>query len=239
MTLSTHNKSLDQTIAAIQAFDLSAIKFKTTCKDDGYGWSADYADKMEVAYKRYLILHAKHPEMTLAPERDIDRFWHMHILDTRQYANDCQASFGHFVHHFPYLGLRGEEDVKTLQSAFAATQRLYAQEFGEAMPALQRDASTHAIESGPAQAAFCSVESSRSGAAFCSVESIETRAAFCSVESSSVQAAFCSVESAGVQAAFCSVASPGVKAAFCSVEQAHDLSRTINPADGTVLHPTV
>jgi hypothetical protein len=227
MTLSTHSKSLDQTIAAIQALDLSAIKFKTTCKDDGYGWSADYADKMEVAYKRYLILHAKYPEMTLAPERDIDRFWHMHILDTRQYANDCQASFGHFVHHFPYLGLRGEEDAKALQAAFAAMQRLYAQEFGEAMPALQRDASTHAIEAGPAQAAFCSVESSPFRAAFCSAESTETRAAFCSVESSSAKAAFCSVES------------PGVKAAFCSVEQAHDLSRMINPADGTVVHPTI
>jgi hypothetical protein len=256
MTLSTTSKSLDQTIAAIQAFDLSAIKFKTTCKDDGYGWSADYADKMEVAYKRYLILHAKHPEMTLAPERDIDRFWHMHILDTRQYANDCQASFGHFVHHFPYLGLRGEEDAKALQAAFAATQQLYAQEFGEAMPALQHDASAFcsvespqaqaafcsvessraqaafcSIESTQARAAFCSVESSQAKAAFCSVESTQARAAFCSVESSQAKAAFCSVESTRARAAFCSVEAPSAQAAFCSVERPRDLSSTINPAE--------
>ncbi|HKX44997.1 MAG TPA: hypothetical protein VJO99_27820, partial [Burkholderiaceae bacterium] len=187
-TITTTTPSLDQTIAAIQAFDLSAIKFKTTCQDDGYGWSADYADKMEAAYKRYLILHAKYPGMTLAPERDIDRFWHMHILDTRQYANDCQASFGHFVHHFPYLGLRGEEDAKALQTAFAATQQLYAQEFGEAMPALQRDA------------AFCSVESTRAQAAFCSVESAQAKAAFCSVEATQAKAAFCSIESTQAKA---------------------------------------
>ena len=221
MTLSTHNKSLDQTIAAIQAFDLSAIKFKTTCKDDGYGWSADYADKMEVAYKRYLILHAKYPEMTLAPERDIDRFWHMHILDTRQYANDCEASFGHFVHHFPYLGLRGEEDAKALQTAFEAMQRLYAQEFGVAMPAPQRDASAQAAAFCSVEAsAFCSVESPKGQAAFCSVESPKAQAAFCSVESPKAQAAFCSIELP--KAAFCSIEAPQVRAAFCSIERNAD-----------------
>ena len=229
MTLSTHNKSLDQTIAAIQAFDLSAIKFKTTCKDDGYGWSADYADQMEVAYKRYLILHAKYPEMTLAPERDIDRFWHMHILDTRQYANDCEASFGHFVHHFPYLGLRGEEDAQALQVAFGDTQRLYAQEFGEAMPALQRDAAAFcSIESTQAKAAFCSIESTQAKAAFCSIESTQSKAAFCSIESTRAKAAFCSIESTQAKAAFCSIESTQAKAAFCSVERPRDLTAPCN-----------
>ena len=215
MTLSTHSKSIDQTIAAIQAFDLSAIKFKTTLKEDGYGWSADYADKMEVAYKRYLILHAKYPEMTLAPERDIDRFWHMHILDTRQYATDCDASFGHFVHHFPYLGLRGEEDAKALQAAFAEMQQLYAREFGEAMPAPHTQSAFCSAESP--RAAFCSAESPEARAAFCSAESPRARAAFCSADVPQAQAAFCSAGSPHAQAAFCSAESP--RAAFCSIER--------------------
>ena len=107
MTHSTQRKTLDQTIAAIEALDLTPIKFKACRQEDGYGWSAGYADQMEVAYKRYLILHAKHPDLTLAPEQDVDRFWHMHILDTRKYAADCETTFGYFLHHFPYLGLRG------------------------------------------------------------------------------------------------------------------------------------
>ena len=134
MTHSTSGKTLAQTVAAIQALDLGMIKFKATRREDGYGWSDEYADAMEVAYKRYLILHAKHPEMTLAPEQDIDRFWHMHILDTRKYAADCEATFGHFLHHFPYLGLRGADDAKALDSAFDAMQQLYMKEFGEPMP---------------------------------------------------------------------------------------------------------
>lgn len=215
MTLSTHGKTLDQTIAAIQALDLTPIKFKTTCKEDGYGWSADHADTMEVAYKRYLILHAKYPEMTLAPDREIDRFWHMHILDTRKYASDCEASFGHFVHHFPYLGLRGEEDAKVLQTAFAKMQALYAQEFGEPMPALQRDASTRSIRAEQALAAFCSAENKP---AFCSAEVGQAKAAFCSAEAAQVKAAFCSAEVAQAKAAFCSAELRQPTAAFCSVE---------------------
>ena len=174
MSHSSAGRSLEQTVAAIEALDLTPIKFKATrsADDDGYGWSKAYADQMELAYKRYLILHAKYPEMTLAPERDIDRFWHMHILDTRKYATDCDATFGHFLHHFPYLGLRGEGDEQALQAAFEAMHRLYAEEFGEAMGAPQRDAAWCSVESPKTKAAWCSIEQPQAGA----------RAAWCSIE---------------------------------------------------------
>jgi hypothetical protein len=94
-------KTLEQTIAAIEALDLEPIKFKATRRDDGYGWSPAYAERMAQSYKRYLMLHAKYPEATLAPDQDTDRFWHLHILDTRKYAADCEAAFGEFLHHFP------------------------------------------------------------------------------------------------------------------------------------------
>lgn len=207
MTRSIHGKTLVQTIAAINALDLTPIKFKATRKEDGYGWSDDYADKMEIAYKRYLILHAKHPEMTLAPEQDIDRFWHMHILDTRKYAADCEATFGHFVHHFPYLGLRGEEDAQALQTAFRSMERLYAQEFGEPVPALQRDAAWCSVEHTKAAAAWCSVETAKPAAAWCSVETTKPAAAWCSVETESASPVQPHVE-ARIQAA----------PAWCSVE---------------------
>lgn len=169
MTSSSPARTLEQTIAAIEALDLSLIKFKATRPEDGYGWSPQYADRMELAYKRYLILHARYPAMTLAPERDIDRFWHMHILDTRKYADDCEATFGHFVHHFPYLGLRGEADAQLLQDAFDKMQALYLQEFGEPMAAAGQDAAWCSVES-PAKAAWCSVETPVARAAWCSVE---------------------------------------------------------------------
>jgi hypothetical protein len=173
MPISSAGRTLQQTVAAIEALDLTPIKFKATRSEDGdgYGWSPQYADQMELAYKRYLILHAKYPEMTLAPERDIDRFWHMHILDTRKYAADCEATFGHFLHHFPYLGLRGEGDEQALQDAFEAMQRLYAQEFGEPM-VVQRDAAWCSVENPQAKAAWCSVEQAQ----------VQAKAAWCSIE---------------------------------------------------------
>ena len=202
---STNLKTLEQTIAAIESLDLGPIKFKATRRDDGYGWSADYADKMEVAYKRYLILHAKHPEMMLAPEQDIDRFWHMHILDTRKYAADCDATFGHFLHHFPYLGLRGEDDEKALADAFAKMQQLYAQEFGEAMPerAAQASAAWCTIEPSEPAAAWCTIEPAKQAAAWCTIEPAKATAAWCTIEPSKPTAAWCTIEPA--RAAWCTI----------------------------------
>ena len=188
------SKTLEQTIAAIEALDLEPIKFKATRQEDGYGWSPEHTERMAQAYKRYLILHAKYPDATLAPDQDTDRFWHMHILDTRKYAADCDAIFGHFLHHFPYLGLRGEEDAKALDDAFAKMQALLAQEFG-----------TRQYPEGAMQAAaWCAVEGK---AAWCAVESAGTKAAWCAVETTAVaKAAWCAVESAApAKAAWCAV----------------------------------
>jgi hypothetical protein len=195
--------SLEQTIAAIQALDLTLIKLKATRREGGYGWSAEYADRMEGAYKRYLMLHARHPERTLAPDEDVDRFWHLHILDTRKYAADCEATFGRFLHHFPYLGLRGDGDAEVLEAAHADMHRLQAQEFGV----------THA-----AVAAWCSVEPTKVTAAWCSVEPTKVTAAWCSVEPTKATPAWCSVEPTKASAAWCSVEPTKVKAAWCSVE---------------------
>jgi hypothetical protein len=229
MSLSSPGRTLEQTIAAIEALDLAPIKFKATRSEagDGYGWSPQHADRMELAYKRYLILHAKYPDMTLAPERDIDRFWHMHILDTRKYAADCEATFGHFLHHFPYLGLRGEGDEQALQDAFEAMQRLYAEEFGESMAGAQTNAAWCSVEKLQAQAAWCSIEQPAGAlkSAWCSIEQPKAgaKAAWCSIEQpqAEARAAWCSIEQPQAKAAWCSIEQPKAeaKAAWCSIEQ--------------------
>lgn len=217
-------KPLAQTIAAIEALDLDLIKFKATRREDGYGWSAQYADKMALEYKRYLILHAKYPSMVLAPDQDIDRFWHMHILDTRKYAADCDATFGHFVHHFPYLGLRGEEDAKALESAFSSMQQLYAQEFGAPLSGR-----------GDTAAAWCGAEpADKNGAAWCGAESpSKANAAWCGAEVlSQAKAAWCGAESPSqAKAAWCGAeVLAQTQAAWCGAESAQTASREVKPA---------
>jgi len=180
MTIAS-SKTLEQTITAIEALDLEPIKFKATRQEDGYGWSAEYAERMAQSYKCYLILQAKYPDATLAPDQDTDRFWHMHILDTRKYAADCEAIFGHFLHHFPYLGLRGEDDARALEVAFEKMKTLLALEFG---PQQHPEGAMRAAAfcTGETKAAFCTGETK---AAFCTGE---TKAAFCTVETNAVKA---------------------------------------------------
>ena len=124
------DRSVEQVIAAIQALDLAPIKFKLMDREEGHGWSREYAEKTELGYKRFLTLLATHPEETLAPSKDVDKFWHGHILDTLKYAEDCDKVFGCFLHHFPYFGMRGAEDAANLARAAETTQRLYEREFG-------------------------------------------------------------------------------------------------------------
>jgi hypothetical protein len=54
-----------------------------------------------------------------------------HILDTIAYRQDCDVIFGEFFDHFPYFGMRGEEDVENLLDAYVDTLAKYRAAFGE------------------------------------------------------------------------------------------------------------
>lgn len=131
----TPNKAPNQIIAKIHALDLAPIKFKLMDADEGYGWSREYADHVETEYKRFLTLLVKYPEASIAPRKEVDKFWHGHILDTLKYAEDCNKVFGYFLHHFPYFGMRGSEDAANLAAAADTMNRLYREEFGDEEPA--------------------------------------------------------------------------------------------------------
>lgn len=119
----------DQLISLIETIDLSAEKVRLTTAKDGPGWRQDEADAVERVYRRWLFLKVTTPSVVVAP-RCVDKFWHQHILDTRKYAHDCERVFGFFLHHFPYLGLRGPEDAEKLNEAFARSSALYESTFG-------------------------------------------------------------------------------------------------------------
>jgi hypothetical protein len=157
MKSSEKRRSARQMIEAIEGLELGAIKFKLMHPEEGEGWTRAFAEHMETQYKRYLTLVAKYPREAIAPDRDVDRFWHAHILDTRKYIDDCERVFGFYLQHFPYFGMRGPEDAAALAKAGKRTRELYEAEFG----------------GGPrrADSAFCSVATE----AFCSVVDTATR----------------------------------------------------------------
>ena len=114
-----------------RSLDLAPIKFSLTQRKEGAKWSRDKADLLEVWYRRFLYLVNLYPKTTLVPSRDIDIFWHAHILDTKKYMKDCENLFGKYFHHFPYFGMRGAKDQSNWEDAFQKTDELYLQHFGE------------------------------------------------------------------------------------------------------------
>ncbi len=115
----------------IQALDLEPILVKLMDPDEGEGWSLDHARTVEKWYKRFLHLNALYPERSIVPTKEIDTFWHYHILDTEKYAEDCQDAFGYFLHHFPYFGMRSAEDRQNLLNASKQTWDLFRTHFNE------------------------------------------------------------------------------------------------------------
>jgi len=117
---------------AIAALDLEPVKVKLMHQESGEGWSLDQVNAIEFEYRRFLYLMKRFPNEAAAPLLDVDTFWHYHILDTMKYAADCEAVFGYFLHHFPYIGLRGEDDLAAHARVGERMKELYEDTFGEA-----------------------------------------------------------------------------------------------------------
>lgn len=116
---------------AIASLDLEPIKVKLMHVESGEGWSLEKAEAVEFEYRRFLYLMKMFPQEQTAPLMDVDIFWHYHILDTMKYAIDCEAVFGYFLHHFPYIGLRGEDDETAHRRVGERMKELYEETFGE------------------------------------------------------------------------------------------------------------
>ncbi len=128
-------KGIDEDIASI---NLEMVKMKLMEPSEGINWNSEQADDAEIEYKRYLHLtrHFPYPLHAIVPNKIMDTMWHYHILDTKAYFMDCEKTFGKYLHHFPYFGLRGEEDAKNLEASFELTKKHYLATFNEELTRL-------------------------------------------------------------------------------------------------------
>lgn len=144
---------------AVMELNLDRIKLKLMHVESGEGWSQEKTDSIEREYRRFLCLMKIYPDEDTAPLMDVDTFWHYHILDTMKYAADCEKVFGYFLHHYPYVGLRGDNDIQFRVDSGERMRVLYENTFGEAYIKPQIiDAATPATAfcAGPhAETAFC------------------------------------------------------------------------------------
>ena len=149
---------------AIDALDFTRLKAKMAQR---YGdtLTTEAIDRAEADYRRFLKLCAKYPDAPIVPTEEVDEFWHLHILDTQRYGEDCEQIFGAMLHHDPYIGMVPGEDQVRHRALADASQVLTAQEFG----------------GSGTEAAYCVRALSQEGAAAYCVRPVaqEASAAYC------------------------------------------------------------
>jgi len=117
--------------AKLGAVNLDEIIILLVNSDDGPHWTYEQARGVELWYRRFHRVLYLSDYRAVVPTKRVDEFWHYHILDTRKYHEDCYNMHGRFVHHFPYLGMKGEDDVKRLGLEYNRTRLLFLEAFGE------------------------------------------------------------------------------------------------------------
>lgn len=111
--------------------DLTNIRTKLADVEEGKGYTTDHLDLMEGEYRKFVAMHLAFPDEDVVPCKIVDEMWHTHILDTIAYRADCDAIFGRYLDHFPYFGMRGDEDAQALNDTYAETLERYRNAFGE------------------------------------------------------------------------------------------------------------
>lgn len=143
-----NNKTnFDRSLGAIWGLDLEPIVFKITHPTEGKGWSLERADKAVERYRQFLELSLRYPQKSIVPSAEIDEIWHYHILDTAKYRHDCDQIFGRPLDHFPYFGLRSDEDEKALKAAFEETKSLFLKHFEVTLVSSEKGCGTSCGES--------------------------------------------------------------------------------------------
>lgn len=175
------SKPLQDVLVAIQALDLESVKERIMDVELGKGWTREYADRIEAAYKSYLTMLAKYPsdaeDIMLA--KDVDEFWHTHILQTMKYVDDCMRVFGNYLHHAPHVGERSPEDLKRREENADKTRRLYEKEFGSEQAAV---AAWAGDGSSRAPAAYSAVSIAGRGLAYSAASIRSAGAAYSAVQ---------------------------------------------------------
>jgi len=164
-------RDVNASIEKLHELDLKKIYLNLTDTLDGPGWTQEKCEEVEGIYRLMLLSTMVDPDTIVAPSKDVDTFWHYHILDTRKYAQDCTSLVGGMIHHDPYLGMEGDESVRDLRGAWTATRSI-VDRLGLTREQLEALCFKPNVDN---VVAFCGMSQL---AAFCGMSS-EEKAAFC------------------------------------------------------------
>jgi hypothetical protein len=108
--------------------DLLAASYRSD--DFPQDWTREQRERALDRYRRWLALKQLHPSKRFAPTRDIDLFWHLHMLSPVAYFRDCMTMFGKILDHDGGFG-KGEGELPRLRAAFERTATLWEAHYNE------------------------------------------------------------------------------------------------------------
>jgi hypothetical protein len=204
-------------IAAIQALDLESIKLRVMDPELGEGWTREYAESVERAYRSYLTVLVRHLEDVedVVVSKDVDQFWHTHILHTMKYTEDCERVFGTYLHHNPDIGGPTPVEIQRKAVLVEKTRRLYQQEFGRAQDS---SAARSEVRVNAESAALCGAAVWTEDAALCGAAIRTENSALCGAAVRMESAALCGAAIQKQDAALCGAAIRTENSALCGAE---------------------
>jgi len=216
MTTKLTNRPVEQVMAAIRVLDLEPIKLRVMDRELGEGWTREHAESIERAYRNYLTMLVKHPEDVedIVVSKDVDEFWHTHILHTMKYTEDCERMFGTYLHHNPDIGGRAPAEIERKAALVEKTRRLYQREFGSGQTNTSAWSGTSFKEAE--NAALCAAAIQGKNAALCAAAIRADNAALCAAAIRAENAALCAAALKAENAALCAAAIQGRNAALCA-----------------------
>jgi hypothetical protein len=85
----------------MERLDLNAISHVTAMRQ---GWSEETRLRILREYREFLDDASRRrgsPGEPACPTHEVDELWHMHMLNSETYFEDCRRWFGSYIHHRP------------------------------------------------------------------------------------------------------------------------------------------
>lgn len=90
-----------------------------------YNWTPDYTEHVIYEYMRFMVLRSKNTN--LSPSNEIDKCWHMHLLNPIKYYNYCMKTFNNIIDHNPEMSYDQKEKKLRLNNTLVEYKKKYGE----------------------------------------------------------------------------------------------------------------
>ena len=95
-----------EAIELIMGWDLSQVAERMVKREHG---DPMLVQEMEAEYRKYMAIVISNPTEKVPIPREIDPFWHNHLLFTVDYCRFSELTAGRFIHHYPDVNAPEDE----------------------------------------------------------------------------------------------------------------------------------